>query len=366
MDEIGFIHDFKALFGEMEPIISRDPTFHLVMATTPPADDSHFSYDLAAPDPGTEFAVNPCGNTYLSQLNIPVHRVDAWDAEAAGVHLYDLESGAPISPEEHRKKYFDRDAWDRSYGLKFIIGGTAAIPLSAISAAQELGHRHGCIAAERELPVGWASAMSQARYAIGYDVATTTNKMSNPSGIVVMQEEHPKLFVERLVFRFKEANPDEAKAILREIIEACQNATGTRPAALAVDSTNERYYAVQIRKEFSKYCRVLLCDSSESIDYKGEKMKVKTYLGQRYVEIYEDSAIAIPPDRWIKEDRRLAKKVKGGFDNELDSAGNHGDTFDGGKLAREALSRSGSGPVYAKAIPIGGSAGMGGRNLIGA
>lgn len=366
IDEIGFIKDFRALFGEMEPIISRDPTFHLIMATTPPMDDAHFSYDLAAPQPGMEFDPDPCGHTYMSQLNVPVHRVDAWDAEAAGVHLYDMASGAQISPEDHRKQYFDRDAWDRSYGLRFIVGGTAAIPLSALSAAQELGHRFGCIAAERDLPVGWAVTMNDSRYGIGYDVATTTNKKSNPSSIVVTQEVEPRLFVERLVFRFKESSPDEAKAILREIIEACQKTTGKRCSGLAVDASNERYYAVQIRKDFSKYCRVLLCDSSESIDYKGEKMKVKTYLGQRYVELYEDSAIAIPPDRWIKEDRRLTKKVKGGFDNELDSAGNHGDTFDGGKLAREALSRCGSGPVYAKAIPIGGSAGMGGRTLIGA
>lgn len=363
MDEIGFIKDFKALYGEMEPIISRDPTFHLIMATTPPADDSHFSYDLAAPDPGTEFEPDPCGHTYMSQLNIPVHRVDAWDAEAAGVHLYDLESGAPISPDEHRSKYFDRDAWDRSYGLKFLIGGTAAIPLHSLSAAQDLGYRLGCIAAERELPSDWSVRMTGSRWGIGYDVATTTYKMSNPSGIVVMQQEDI-LFIERLVFRFKESSPDEAKSILREIIEAGISATGRRPSGLAIDSSNERYYAVSVRKEFARFCRIILCDSAESREYRGEKMRVKTYLGNRYVELYEDSSIAIPPDRWIKEDRRLAKKVKGGFDNELDNAGNHGDTFDAGKLAREALSNGADGPVYAKPVSPGGAS-LANRTIIG-
>lgn len=366
MDEIGFIRDFKALFGEMEPIISRDPTFHLIMATTPPEDDAHFSYDLAAPPPGMEFEPSASGNTYLSELNIPVHRVDAWDAEAAGVHLYDLESGSPISPEEHRLKYFDRDAWDRSYGLKFLIGGTAAIKLSDISAAQNLGYQLRCIAAQDELPADWFSSMTEARFGIGYDVATTTNKKSNPSSIVVTQEED-KLFIERLVFRFKESSPDEVKAILREIVEVAQTATGRRCSGIAIDATNERYYAVDIRKEFSKYCRVLLCDSSTSIEYRGEKMKFKTYVGNRYVEIYEDSAIAIPPDRWVKDDRRLAKKVKGGFDNELDNAGNHGDTFDGGKLAYHALTKGGrGGPVYAKAISTGQSRGLSHMRCMGA
>lgn len=366
MDEIGFIREFKALFGEMEPIISRDPTFRLIMATTPPLDDSHFSYDLAAPLPGMEFPDNPQGNTYLSELNVPVHRVDAWDADAAGVHLYDLKSGKQITPEEHRKNYFDRDAWDRSYGLIFIVGGTAAISLSALSAAQELGHRLGCIAAENELPQGWANKLTDHRFGIGYDVATTTKKMSNPSSIVVMQQVEPNLFVERLVFRFKQSNPDEAQAILREIVEGCQTATSRRCSGIAIDSSNERYYAVQVRKNFSRYCRVILCDSSTSKDYRGEKMSLKTYLGSRYVELYDDSAIAIPPDRWVKDDRRLAKKAKGGFDNELDPAGNHGDTFDSGKLAREALPAGSGGPVFAKPIGVGGPRAIGIGRLIGA
>ncbi len=352
IDEIGFIHDFKTLFGEMEPIISRDPSFHLIMATTPPDDDTHFSYDLAAPEPGAQFEPDPCGHTYLSQLNIPVHRVDAWDAEAAGVHLYDMQSGSQISPDEHRKTYFDRDAWDRSYGLKFLSGGTAAIPLAALSAAQELGARLGCIAAERELPTNWAATMTDAPYAVGYDVATTTNKKSNPSSIVVMQKTGMRLFVERLVFRFKESSPDEAKAVLREIVEACAAASGRRASGIGVDASNERYYATDVRREFSRHAHVRLCDSAESVEYRGEKMKLKTFLGQRYVEIYEDSAVAIPPDRWVKEDRRLAKKSKGGFDNELDNAGNHADTFDAAKLALHCLLKGG-GEVGAKAVPVG-------------
>lgn len=358
IDEIGFIKDFKALFGEMEPIISRDPTFHLIMATTPPADDSHFSYDLAAPPPGMEFEHDPCGNTYTSELNIPVHRVDAWDADAAGVHLYDLETGAQISPEDHRRKYFDRDAWDRSYGLKFLLGGTAAVTLASISYAQEQGYRHGCIAAEREIPVGWQNSMSSDPWSIGYDPATTTKEKSNPSSIVVSQQVSPNLVVERLTLRFKESDPDEAWALLDEIVNGGMIATGHRPNALAIDSSNEKYFAVQTKKRFSRFAKILLCDSSTTVEHMGQKIKLKTFLGNRYVDAYDDRGIAIAPDRWVKEDRRLAKKIKGGFDNELDNAGNHGDTFDAGKLAYHALSRAGGGgPVYAKAIPAGGSAG---------
>ncbi len=111
----------------------------------------------------------------------------------------------------------------------------------------------------------------------------------------------------------------------------------------------------------------MLCDSSTAIEHMGQKIKLKTFLGNRYVDAYDDRGIAIAPDRWIKDDRRLAKKVKGGFDNELDNAGNHGDTFDAGKLAYHALSKGGGGgPVYAKAISTGQSRGLRQMRCMGA
>lgn len=122
-----------------------------------------------------------------------------------------------------------------------------------------------------------------------------------------------------------------------------------------MDATSERYFCVQLRREFSRFGRVLLVVSSEATEYGGERMLFKARLGSAYAAAYEDSALAVPPDRWVKDDRRLVKRVKGSFDNDLDSAGNHGDTFDGGKLALHALTGSG-GPVEARAVAVGGFA----------
>ena len=352
MDEIGFIRDFKALFEAIEPIVSRDPTFVLFMATTPPNDDSHFSFELAAPDPGLTFSTNPEGNWYTSQASIPVHRVDAWDAAAAGVPLYDLRSGKPVSPEQHRAQALDRDAWDRNYGLKWLHGGTAAIPLLALNSAQESGARLGCIAAERELPSNWTDRLTDQPWAIGFDPATTQKDTSNPSSIVLTQQTGPREFAERLVFRFKTADDRQSKAILAEIIQAATDKTGRKPARICPDATSERYFAAQIKREFSRYGPVELLVSSETVEWKGERMTVKAYLGNQYVNAYEDGLLAIPPDRWIRDDRRLVKKVKGSFDNELDSAGNHGDTFDAGKNALHGLLKRG-GPTEAHPVQVG-------------
>ena len=355
MDEIGFIRDFKSLFEAMEPIISRDPSFHLCMATTPPNDDAHYSYELAAPEPGSDtFATDPKGHFYTSQAGIPVHRVDAWDADAAGVPLYDLAQGNPVTPEEHRAAALDRDAWDRNYALKWLQGSTSALSLSGLAAARTWGASLGCIAADGELPVGWEDNMSpDMPWALGYDIATTTNGTSNPSSITVTQQVGPHQWAERLVLRFKTASPDQAKAILATILDDASRRTARRPRAIALDATSERYYCASVRREFSRFGRILLVVSSESTTYRGEKMLFKAYLGNLYANAYDDSAIAIPPDRWLSDDRRLAKRVKGSFDNDLDSAGNHGDTFDSGKLALYALVSSSGNPVEARAVPVG-------------
>lgn len=363
MDEIGYIPKFKGLFEAVEPIISRDPSFRLYMATTPPDDDAHFSYELAAPDPGVTFKSKATGNRYFSQAHVPVHRVDAWDAHLAGIKLYDRHTGAALTPEEHRAQAIDRDAWDRNYGLKWLAGGRSALGLSAIAEAQERGAQLGCVAGEREIPVGWAEKMTDQPYTIGYDPATTEKETSNPSSIVVNQQTGPREYAERLVVRFKTADDNEALAILKEVVEAAMAKSGAKPKRLAIDGTSERYFSVRVKRELSKYCTVEIVVSSETVMVGGEKMTRKAYLGNLYSAAYEDGQLAIPPDRWVKEDRRLTKRVKGTFDNEVDSAGNHADTFDAGKLALYAQTKRG-GPVEFKPVSTGGGA-ISGRTMFG-
>lgn len=141
LDEVGRIPDFRDVFEAMEPIISSNAGFRVRMATTPPPDDAHYSYELLAPPPEMEnaFPVSPRGNWYKSRAGLLVHRVDAWDAQAAGVPLYDLETRQPLTPEQAREKAVDRQAWDRNYGLKFIQGGAAAVSLTALYHAQTAG-----------------------------------------------------------------------------------------------------------------------------------------------------------------------------------------------------------------------------------
>ena len=72
------------------------------------------------------------------------------DANAGGVPLYDDNTGKIITPEEHRAQAFDKLAWDRNYGLRFIRGGTAAVSFASISRAMALGQHQGVARAVSE------------------------------------------------------------------------------------------------------------------------------------------------------------------------------------------------------------------------
>lgn len=138
-DEVSRMPDYQAVREAIGPFIDSNPRFCFWEATTPPPDDKHYSGELLAPPPGIEFEINPKGNWYRAADGVPVHRVDAWDAHAAGVVLYHPQTGQPITPDEHRLLAFDKTAWDRNYALKFLTGGTAAISLVSIARAMELG-----------------------------------------------------------------------------------------------------------------------------------------------------------------------------------------------------------------------------------
>ena len=144
LDEVGRMPEFKDLLEAMLPIISSSPEFCLRGVTTPPPDDSHYSYELLAPPPDLEFPVNPAGNFYRSTAGLLVHRLDARDGYAGGVPLYDDETGEPLAPERHREKALDKTAWDRNYGLRFLRGGSAAVSLTALYHAQAAGAASRC------------------------------------------------------------------------------------------------------------------------------------------------------------------------------------------------------------------------------
>ena len=347
-DEVGRIGNWKDVWEAVEPIVASNPSFRILLLTTPPPDDAHYSFEQLSPPPGMKFPVSPSGNVYESVKGVTCLRVDAWDAAADGVELYDTKTSLPVSPEESRRRAFDKDAWDRNYGCLFITGGSAAVGLIPLMESMERGGRAGCVFALDDLPPNWEKLfdLSKGPVGIGADPATTEGEKSNPFGIAVTQRVDGR-YVAKLIISLKSKDPKRPKGILRELCERL------KPRALAIDATSEVYWATEVREELEGVCDVLLVKNSERLDFMGERVLYKTYLGNLLVNAIDEGMVDLPNAAEVKDDFRLVKKMKGGFDNALDSAtGRHGDLFDGAKLSIHALIE-GAAEVQADAVQVG-------------
>lgn len=376
IDEIGFIPDFAEVFEAMEPIASRDPTFRVLMASTPPPDESHLCYKIGQPPKDTIF--EPCadGHWYRSEAGILCLRVDVFDAEAAGVRLYDLESREPITAIQHRSRALDKDAWDRNYALKRIPGGVVAMSSAAIELAQSRG-AEDCLAYDLGTIEPGTEEATLARvvgavqnvgelgtWGVGYDIATTTNKKSNPSSITLTQAKGNERRA-RLIIRWKSADPEFSKSLVTRACETLKQC-GARVQRVCIDASNERYFATQMKTALETAgFEVELVVSGETMpnpDNPKASMRMKEKTGNLLVNCATDKLLALPSDKWVKDDFLLVKKEKGLFVTDLDAAGNHGDSFDSTKLSLQALSGEGAVDAFTDGMQRGDVGGSNGRD----
>lgn len=142
-DEVGRWPNAQGVFEAVIPFMKSNKGLKLRLATTPPPDDTHVTYEWFLP-PDDEYPVNAKGNWFKAPCGIMTHRLDCWDAHAAGVPTFHPDTGEEISPDDDRALAADKSAWDRNNGLKFLAGGTAAIGNAPLQRAMALG-RGTCI-----------------------------------------------------------------------------------------------------------------------------------------------------------------------------------------------------------------------------
>jgi len=360
LDEVGRVRNFAEVYEAVKPIISSNPEFRCVFTTTPPPDDTHYSFDLLAPPLDAVFAVNPEGNWYRSDLGVWVLRVDAFDAAADGVPLYDDDTGEAITPEESRRREPDKDAWDRNYGVKFVIGGSSAIGLPELDSAQRRGVgqcRFAMVNEDGDLDDAldfMAEHIGTGPVAVGVDWASSQKEGSNPTAVTVTEGdgEHE---IQRLVLTWKTASPDVQRARLRRIIMAIASRhRGGRARRLCQDATGNQLFCRDVAKYLSGLVPVenVVMSETEKLPSYDSPVSKKTLLGDRYVAQFADNRMTCPPERYFREDHRLPKKIKGLYVCDPLADGKHGDTFDSGKLASHGL-RSNRGIADTKLLRVG-------------
>lgn len=310
--------------------------------------------DVAAPSEEDQFPANAEGHLYIGQTGMLVHRVALKDAYLAGHMLYD-DQGRPMTYEQCKAFPQMRGGWDVSYALNHKPGGASVIDIVAMITAQRRGHGQ-ChfvyVDSDAEFQRALAllrASLGAGQVGLGFDVATTTGEVSNPSSVTVRERIGNDRF-DRLKVVWKERKPQVA----RERLEAIIRTVGARPEGgwprrLCIDASNERYFAEETADLFADLVPCQLVISGNAVDPRPPgysdrdgNVNYKTWLGDTEAAIVNDGRLALPPDEYIKKDYRMVMKDGGRYvcvpDNQT---GAHGDTFDSGKLAELALMAGG-------------------------
>lgn len=351
-DELRAIKGWQDVWEAVSPIISSNPDFRCILATTIPRDDSHYAFGQLLPPVEFDAPPSPDGAVYESQGGIMCLRVNAWDAYEDGIPIYDDKTGEPLDPDTARERSKDKDAHDRNYGCVFKTGGIASCGLAQLHTAQTRGTVDRCLFVEVDDDTDFDKALlwldenlTSAPIGIGVDPATTVKAKSNPTGVTII-EESGNLYVARLIIAWKTADPAIADERIDRIVAAIKKrSAGGGPArSMCIDATNERYWASATRDRLAGELPVTLVVGSEAYaDPHGEPMNKKQYTCSMLIGHLNDNHLTLPPDRYIKDDWRLVRTERGIYMWNPDSQGKHGDTFDSTRLA--IFSFENDGPV---------------------
>lgn len=194
-------------------------------------------------------------------------------------------------------------------------------------------------------PDDWKYLLGDGPIAVGVDPATTTKKLSNPTGLVVTQREGLD-YVVRAAIRFKTNDPAVTRAFIDRAITLPGNRRVRRVVILA---TSERFFATDERSRLAGRVPVELVIESEKTSYMGEEMTFKLYLGNLVVNTFNDNRIATPNAAWLRNDLRQPEGAT--FNADPDENGNHADVFCGLGASLHGLISAG-GPATATAVPL--------------
>jgi hypothetical protein len=199
------------------------------------------------------------------------------------------------------------------------------------------------------VPSGLAELFQEgSQIGVGYDVATTEKKKSNPNAVAITEKVFRNFHV-RFLLRWKTSDDEVAMEILKAVL---MSLAPRRARRLSIDASSEKFFATRVRRELVSMVPVELVVNGATTQYLGEDMSFKVYLGNLLVNTIDDNAISLPNESWLKKDLRSVKRDKGSFVAELDENGNHGDCFDAIKLSLHSLVGS-SGPAEGGATQVG-------------
>lgn len=184
---------------------------------------------------------------------------------------------------------------------------------------------------------------------LGVDLGTTTKKKSNPTAIALVERVGIE-YVTRLAARWKTDKPEVTKGILLMLCAELVRRK-TRLRLVNLDSSNERFFAADIRTALRGLVRVELSVLGTKVQYRGEDMSLKTRACGRVETAAQDNRLRLPAAPWVTRDLRQMVKEAGLYNAEVEADGAHADFFIALALALDAHEHAG--PAEAVAVPVG-------------
>lgn len=363
-DEFGYmpVNMARDLINSADAMMRDTPDRRLLFFCNLSLGDNHPWFEMTLPrttnaaSEEEQFPADPEGHLYRGQTGMLIHRVALKDAYAAGHLLYD-DKGRPMTYSQCQTFPQIRGGWDTSYALNHKPGGASALDIVAMVTAQRRGAEvHAgvpqCNFVYVENEADFTHALNLLRAAlrggavgIGFDVATTTAQISNPSSVTVREKIGIDRY-DRLKLVWKERKPQIARDRLRQLIRLIRNRPeGGGARRLCVDASNERYFAEETADLLAPLVPVRLVIAGNPVaprpsgySERDGHINYKTWLGDLEATNVNEGRLALPADDYIKADYRMVLKDGGRFHCIPDpQTGAHGDTFDSGKLAELAL-----------------------------
>lgn len=361
-DEFGYMPKNQAadLINSADAMMRDTPDRKLLFACNLSLGDDHPWFEMTMPRDITaatedeQFPPNPKGHLYFGQTGMLIHRVALKDAYAAGHVLFD-DVGKEMTYTQCQRFPQMRGAWDVSYALNHKPGGASVIDLVSFLSAQRMGVgqcHFSYVDSDQEFAHALdmlRALLKSGRVAIGFDVATTTGELSNPSSVTVRERVDGRDW-DRLVCVWKERKPQIARERLQAICKIVAARPQGGPAVrLCIDASNERYFAEETADLLRPLLPVQLVISGNVVEprppgyaEKDGNVNYKTWLGDLEAAAVNDGKVAKPADEYVKSDYRMVMKDAGRFVCIPDPmTGAHGDCFDSGKLAGHGLAIGG-------------------------
>ncbi len=370
-DEFGYLPAGMArdLINSADAMMRDTPDRRMLFFSNLSLGDSHPWFEMTLPRRITaaseedEFPPHPRGHLYFGQTGVRIHRVALSDRLRRFYHLLYDDLGRPLTYDRCQTFPQLRGGWDTNYALNHNPGGASAIDILALVTAQRrgLGQCHFAYVNneadfQRALHL-LRESLRDGQVGIGFDVATTTAEISNPSSVTVREQSGITRY-DRLKLVWKERKPQIARQRLAAIIKIIRNRPDGGPARrLCLDASNERYFAEETADLLAPLIPVQLVIAASAVDplarpatslnATATSTTMNTNrLGDLEAANVNEGRHALPADDYVKTDYRLVLKDAGRYLCVPDpQTGAHGDTFDSGKLAELALMAGTTGKI---------------------